>query len=290
MNNYDEIISNGTEQNSFDKDAWIKKKQEDRQKAYELMDETAKDIVSDPTKFKNYLDVQARFDKYSVGNSLLITSQRPNATLIKDFSDWKELGAYIKKNEVGFIILEPGDSYQRANGTTSISYNPKKMFDVSQTTYKQMKKGITYDDKIKLVALLKDCPVNVKVVDDMNTSKIAEWNKSEGVLYVKRGIESKDVFRELAKELARASLEETGDINLDNFKCNATAYMICKKYDIDTSDFNFNYIPDSLKQKEAGEIRKELTSMRSTMEDINSRMNAHFENISKEPKNKDMER
>lgn len=34
----------------------------------------------------------------------------------------------------------------------------------------------------------------------------------------------------------------------------------------------------------ASEVRNELTSMRSAMEDINTRMSAYFETISKTPK------
>jgi hypothetical protein len=294
MNNFDEIISNanGQSQNkTFDKNAWIKKKQEDRKQAYDLIDKTALEIVSDVNKFKTYLDVQGKFDKYSVGNALLISSQMPNATQLKEFDDWKELGAYIKKNATSITILEPGDPYTRADGSTATSYNPKKMFDVSQTTFKQTNRTNNYDDKVKLTALLKDCPVDIKAVDDISgTNRVAEWNKQDNVLYVKRGGETQDIFRELSSELARVGLEETGNASLDNFKCKCTSYMLCKKYNIDVSSFNLETLPDSLKNMNSNEIRSELSSMRTAMEDINSRMNQHFETISKSNKNKEYER
>ena len=40
----------------------------------------------------------------------------------------------------------------------------------------------------------------------------------------------------------------------------------------------------------ASEVRNELTSMRSAMEDINTRMSAYFETLSKAQKNKEHER
>ena len=294
MNDFDEIISNAsgqTQSKSFDKSAWIKKKQEDRKQAYDLIDKTALEIVSNVDKFKIYLDVQGRFDKYSVGNALLISAQMPNAIQLKEFDDWKDLGAYIKKNATSITILEPGDSYTRADGSTATSYNAKKMFDVSQTTFKQNNRTINYDDKIKLTALLKDCPVDIKAVDEIaGTNSVAQWNKQDNVLYVKRGGETGDIFKELASELARVGLEETGNAILDNFKCRCTSYMLCKKYGIDVSSFNLDSMPDVLKNMNSNEIRNELSSMRNAMEDINSRMNQYFESISKTTKNKEHER
>lgn len=294
MNDFDEIISNAnnsSEIKQFDKTAWIKKKQEERKNAYELIDKTATEIVNDSSKFKTYLDVQGRMDKYSVGNALLITAQMSNATQLKEFTDWKEAGAFIKKNETSITILEPGDSYTKADGTQATSYNPKKMFDVSQTTFKTNNKVMNYDDKVKLTALLKDCPVNVKAVDEISgANRVAEWNKQDNVLYVKRGGETQDIFRELSNELARVELEATENASLDNFKCRCTSYMLCKKYGIDVSSFNLDSIPDTLKNMSSGEIRNELGTMRNALEDMNLRMNQHFENISKKVKSKDLER
>lgn len=293
MNDFEDIISNASSQesNTFDRNAWIKKKQEERKGAYDLIDKTASEIVNDNEKFKTYLDVQGRMDKYSVGNALLITAQMPNATQLKEFEDWKEAGAFIKKNATSITILEPGEPYTRADGTQATSYNPKKMFDISQTTFRQNNRVMGYDEKTKLTALLKDCPVNVKAVDEIDgTNIVAQWNKQDNVLYVKRGGETKDIFRELSSELARVGLEETGNASLDNFKCKCTSYMLCKKYGIDVSSFDLSSIPDSLKSMSSSEIRNELGTMRNALEDINSRMNQHFESISKKAKSKEQER
>lgn len=296
MNDFEDIMANANsnstpQKKQFDKSAWIEKKQQERQEVYDLMDKTANEVKVDVVKYKQYLDVQGRFDKYSVGNALVISATMPNATQLKEFDDWKEVGAFIKKGANGIKILEPGDSYTRADGSSGISYNVKKMFDISQTTYNQKHRTINYDDKVKLTALLKDCPVDIKAVDDIsNSSNVVEWNKDDNALYVKRGGETTEIFKQLAKELTRVSLEETGNTELDNFKCISTSYMICKKYGIDVSDVNINNIPEKFKNMSASEVRNELTSMRSAMEDINTRMSAYFETISKAQKNKEHER
>lgn len=292
MNEIDSIVGEKeTNKKSFDRDAWIKQKQEQRKFAYDTMDKTAEEIIQDISKFKTYLDIQGRFDKYSVRNALLITNQMPNATRLKEFDDWKEQGAFIKKNENGIIILEPGDQYTRSDGSYATSYNPKKMFDITQTTAKQSVLASLYDDRTKLTALLKECPVDIKAVDTIpNSNNVAEWNKDDNVLYVQRTDDIQRTFKEISTELARVSLEESGNTELDNFKCKCTAYMLCKKYDIDTSNFDINYVPEEFKNMSASEIRNELSSMRTAMSDINARMNQHFESISKNQKNKDYER
>ena len=297
MNDFDDIMAkaNGSNTNKtkkpFDKSAWIEKKQQERQEVYDLMDKTADEVKVDVDKYKQYLDVQGRFDKYSVGNALVISAILPSATQLKEFDDWKEVGAFIKKGENGIKILEPGDPYTRADGSSGISYNVKKMFDISQTTSNQKPKSISYDDRVKLTALLKDCPVDIKAVDDIpNSNNVVEWNKEDNALYVKRGGETTEIFKQLAKELTRVGLEETGNSELDNFKCVSTSYMLCKKYGIDVSNININSIPEVFKNMSASEVRNELTSMRSAMEDINTRMSAYFETLSKAQKNKEHER
>ena len=292
MSNIDEIIkSNNSNGKSFDRDSWVKKKQEERAMAYKLMDETADTISKDDSLFKMYLDIQGSFDKYSVGNCLLITSQMPNATQIKDFEGWKEAGTFIRKNAKSITILEPGDQYTRADGTVSTSYNPKKVFDISQTNMKSKPRNVSMADKTKLTAILNECPVDVKVVDDISgTTRLAEWNKDDNVLYVRKNEDIHSTFVQLAQELARAGLETTGNTELDNFKSSCVAYMVCKKHNVDVANYELKIIPDSMRNMTPSEIRNELSSMRSTMEDINSRISQHYEKMAKTPKNKDYER
>ena len=167
MNDFDEIMvkvkNNTSPQKQFDINKWKEQKLKERQEVYDLIDKSAEEIKSNYGKFVSYLNVQGIFDKYSVGNALLINSQMPTATQLKDFNDWKEIGTSIKKNEVGIKILEPGDTYMRADGSSATSYNVKRLFDITQTTMnEQNKKTNNYDEKIILTALLKDCNVNPK--------------------------------------------------------------------------------------------------------------------------------
>ena len=66
-----------------------------------MIDDTATEIVSDPDKFRAYLDTQARMDRYSAANALLIYKQQPQATQLKDFRDWQEDGVKVNKSKIG---------------------------------------------------------------------------------------------------------------------------------------------------------------------------------------------
>ena len=84
MNDLDEVFDTYNRKTTeYNKEEWIEYKKQEKEDIYKLIDTTAEEIVSDNKKFKQYLDVQSKFDQYSVGNTLLITAQMPNATVFK---------------------------------------------------------------------------------------------------------------------------------------------------------------------------------------------------------------
>ena len=138
MSNFDDIFEGQSsgyrrEDKPFDKEAWAAKKQAERKEVYALADSTAEAIKGDGNKFRDYLDVQSRFDRYSATNALLILAQMPQATQLKDFDGWKDAGASVQKKATSIRILEPGKEYDRTDGGTGTSYDVKRVFDVSQT-------------------------------------------------------------------------------------------------------------------------------------------------------------
>lgn len=161
----DRSIANDSEQ-PFDKEAWAQKKQELRQWTYDTIDAATTAIAQNGEQFQQYLDVQSRFDRYSVSNALLILAQRPEATRIADFDTWKEQGVYIRRKETGFYILEPGEEYEREDGSKGISYNPKKIFDIAQTTANQKREQAQPpDDRTRIKALMDRSPVPIAMSD-----------------------------------------------------------------------------------------------------------------------------
>lgn len=58
-------------------------------------------------RYKEMLEVMSKFHNYSLNNSILIMIQRPNATMVKGFRQWQELGRNVNKGEKAIKILAP---------------------------------------------------------------------------------------------------------------------------------------------------------------------------------------
>ena len=243
-----------------------------------MIDDTAGAVSQDGAKFQGYLDVQSRFDRYSVSNALLILAQKPNATRIADFDTWKEQGAYIRKKESGFYILEPGEEYQREDGTTGISYNPKKMFDIAQTGNSRKRETPSYpDERTRLKALMDHAPVPIRISGTLPSGVNALYQPDTREIQVRRGMDASSIFRALSQELAHAEMDKgDGSYNRTEhgFHAYCASYMLCRQYGLETGGFyHFEGAPQELSALEPQEIRAELSVIKEAAGEISGRMN-----------------
>src|ERR1700722_16529760 len=117
---------------------------------------------------QNYLAVMGRFHRYSWGNTLLIASQRPNATHVAGFHAWHQLGRSVKKGEKGIMILAPMIVKQKetqperdsSEGVFGIAgFRTALVFDLKQTDGQPLPEfektagdPKDYGDKLKAIA------------------------------------------------------------------------------------------------------------------------------------------
>ena len=265
----------GGSQPRLSKEEYAEKKRAEKEKVYQMIDDTAKEIVNDPEKFKSFLDTQSQMDRYSAANALLIYSQCPQATQLKDFDDWGKDNVKITKGAKSISILEPVE-YTRADGSNGVSYNVKKVFDVSMTNGRKTPAvSVNRDPKSLITTMLDVSPVEVQSTDELPYPNMAAfYNNEKQVLYVKRDVgDSVAVAQCVAQELGHAQLS----INSQSysrkdmgFQAVCIGYMLCKKYGVDTQNFAINRIPQELSSKEPREIRGELSKMRNAMSEIHS--------------------
>lgn len=298
MENYDDIFVSALEQNpqngqSFDKDAWAERKKAERQELYDLADSTAEAVSMDGGKFQSYLDVQACFDRYSTTNALLILAQMPQATEVKDFDGWKDAGASVKRRAQRISILEPGSEYKREDGSIGTYYNVKKVFDVSQTTARgKAQPAASMDERLLLKALIHKSPVPMQMVDELPNRMGAYYDHDQQVIFVRRGMDAASLFRSVSMELACAELATVngGYAREDaGFAAYSVSYMLCQRYGIDTSGYDFRQLPDSFRDSDPKSVRAALTEMRDTAGAISTRMSRVLEQ-SRAPKSKEQER
>ena len=265
----------GGSQPRLSKEEYAEKKRAEKEKVYQMIDDTAKEIVSDPEKFKSFLDTQSQMDRYSAANALLIYSQCPQATQLKDFDDWGKDNVKITKGAKSISILEPVE-YTRADGSNGVSYNVKKVFDVSMTNGRKTPAvSVNRDPKSLITTMLDVSPVEVQSTDELPYPNMAAfYNNEKQVLYVKRDVgDSVAVAQCVAQELGHAQLSINGQSYSRKdmgFQAVCIGYMLCKKYGVDTQNFAINRIPQELSTKEPREIRGELSKMRNAMSEIHS--------------------
>lgn len=275
-------------QSNYDKEAYKQKKKEQLESAYRTIDESVNKIKTDSSFFKEYLDVQSKFDVYSSRNALLIASQLPNAIQLKDYKSWKEENALFKtKYPKRIIILEPSKQYITKDGKRISNINAKEVIDISETNQKVNTKSI--DKKIILQALLHECPVEIKAKDSLESGKVCEWNTDDKVIYVAKSDDYDLTISSIANELVKINLyEDTQEFDEDKSKC--IGYMLCKKYGIDVSLNNAENMINRFKDMESKDVLNELTSMKEIYSDINSRVSQYIDDKKREVKNREQER
>lgn len=297
--NYDDIFisppanGQGMSDEDFDINAWAEKKQAERQGVYELADKTAQEITADGGKFRSYLDLQARFGRYSATNALLIYAQMPLATQLRDFDGWKATGAFIKKQQKGISILEPGKEYARDDGSVGVSYDVKKVFDVSQTTSRaRAQPTMKLDDRTLLSALISHPPVPIQTTDALPDDMGALYDPAQQVIFVRRGMDAPSIFRSVSYELAHAELDAARagyDRASASFSAFCISYLLCRKNGVDVSGYRFDTLPDAFRAQDAQNIRASLSEIRDISERVSTRMYRAAEQM-KAAKSKEQER
>ena len=287
MSIYD-VFSGGSK--PFDKAEWAAQKQAQRQEAYELIDNTCSEMMADGESFRQYLDVQGRFDRYSVANAVLVSAQMPEATQLKDYNAWKQSRVYVNKDAQKIVILEPSKEYTRDDGTKAVGYNAKVVYDISETSAKDRQQAQEPKTMRELVSAMIDAsPVPFVPVADLEIP--AYYDSKQQTIFIKTGLTEEQLFVSMAKEVSAAVFDFKHNESRDasDFKSFCVAYMVSTRYGVDTRGFSFDRLPREFSEMDTQGFKGELGSMRDVLGEIQSDMFKSLEK-NKPPKNKEQER
>ena len=287
MSIYD-VFSDGSK--PFDKAEWAAQNQAQRQEAYELIDNTCSEMMADGESFRQYLDVQGRFDRYSVANAVLVSAQMPEATQLKDYNAWKQSRVYVNKDAQKIVILEPSKEYTRDDGTKAVGYNAKVVYDISETSAKDRQQAQEPKTMRELVSAMIDAsPVPFVPVADLEIP--AYYDSKQQTIFIKTGLTEEQLFVSMAKEVSVAVFDFKHNESRDasDFKSFCVAYMVSTRYGVDTRGFSFDRLPREFSEMDTQVFKGELGSMRDVLGEIQSDMFKSLEK-NKPPKNKEQER
>lgn len=278
-------------------------------KIQEITDELEKGIkgLFESQKYSDYLKVMSKFYQYSFNNSILISMQKPDATMVAGYTSWKSnFHRNVVKGERGIHILAPSpykikkdiakvdpDTNQPIIGSdgqplkeriqVSIpAYKITTVFDVSQTEGKPLPEIATalsgdvkdFDKFYSAIRQTSPVPMEVKNIDG---SANGYYNLNDKTIVIKEGMSQSQTLKTAIHELSHAKLHDTDTgIEKDNLPDRGTkeveaesiAYTVCSHYGLDTSDYSFGYIAGWSSDKEMEELKKSMNTIRSTAADI----------------------
>ena len=258
----------------IDREKFKEKKRAELEALYDAVNEETLMIAEDPEKFSAYLRVQARFNRYTVTNAILLLRQFPDAQKLKTFEGWKRDGASVKRGEKSISILEPY-SYTKADGSMGKGFRIKKLFDISQTDVRMSPDPFLtgVSSRSLLRALLEASSVESEAADTLDHGKDAVYDQKKQKIYIRRMLEPDDFFRAAAVSIAEARLAEQGGSSSQEeleSKAKAIAFMLCVKYGIDPERIRVK-MTGADDQMEIKEIKAELSEIRNAFAGIADR-------------------
>lgn len=151
---------------------------------------------------------------------------------------------------------------------------------------------VKLDDRVLLKALIHRTPVPIQTVETLPNNMGALYDHNQQVIFVCRGMGAEDIFRSVSKELAHAELAGVRkDYNRSGaaFAAYSASYLLCKKYGVDVTDYNFSRLPTTFRESSPQQVRETLTEIRDTSNQIATRMYRALEQH-RSPKSKEQER
>jgi antirestriction protein ArdC len=205
---------------------------------------------------KTYLRVMSRFHRYSWGNSLLIYSQRADATHVAGFHALLKMRRYVRKGEKGIVILAPVVGRKKSDNqltedeqTRVFGFRAAHVFDVSQTDGEPLPEFATVKgDPEEYTSRLKEFVAsrNITLEYDHAISP-ARGMSSGGKITLLPDLAPADQFSVLVHEAAHELLHR-GDRRSETThtvretEAEAVAFVVCHAIGLDTNTSSSDYV------------------------------------------------
>ena len=210
-----------------------------------------------------YLDVLARFHRYSFGNVMLIASQKPDATQVAGFHTWRKLGRWVKKGEQGIAIFAPmvGRRRRDDNGNPAAEDNDGNarqlfgfrvvhVFDISQTEGDELPEfaeihGDPGEGLRRLEGIVADFGIRLEY-DFPGCGALGV--SRDGTIVVCPDMPPAETFAVLAHEVSHELLhQQTGrkrevSRTVLETEAEAVAYVVCQAMGLETTTRSSDYI------------------------------------------------
>lgn len=217
--------------------------------------------VLESEKWREFLDVQAKFHSYSFANCMLIMCQCPRASRVAGYKTWQSLGRQVSKGERAIYIFAPRwgkDEVEDEKTGETVKHEymyfvTVPVFDISQTAGDELPTPVIElqgDDGGLVAALLKVAEskgLPVRFDEIQGTAKgYCDFTGDVPAITVGTGQSPAASAGVLVHELAHA-LMHSGDEYRKHaqdmeLEAESVAYVVLQHFGIDSSCQSFGYL------------------------------------------------
>ena len=278
--------------------AEFKSQDEKTKQAFSMIEQGVKDVYSSES-FKQYLSCLSKFHSYSLNNTLLILSQKPEASLVAGYRAWQtNFNRHVNKGEKGLMILAPvttkedrlmnkhdengnvildesGNPVQEMRVVNLTHFKTTTVFDISQTSGDPLPSlvhdltGSSNEVKAIIQTIQSVCtiPIEFKTeTEDLSfmTGAKGYYSPRKDKIVINKDLEDLQTAKTLIHEYAHSLLHKETDKNQSQreIEAESLAFVICDHFGIDTSEYSFGYIA-SYANKDYSELKSILVNIQS---------------------------
>lgn len=264
-------------------------------------------------RYKQYLSVLSKFHNYSINNTLMIYSQRPDASYVAGYNDWKnKFDRQVEKGAKGIQIIQPAPYKKQietemkdGNGNPVLGYDGKVLTHIEEVVVNGFKVGhvFAYEDTTgtplpslvseltesvsnynEIIDVIKTaCPVQI-TFEPINSSCNGYFHLETNDIHVKENMSESQTIKTIIHEWAHNVLhaKDTGtdqdtDKRSREVEAESVAYAVCSYLGLDTSDYSFGYIAGWSQDKELKELQEHLKQIHDTAHTIINKITNELE-------------
>ena len=239
----------------------------------------------------------AKFPHYSLNNCILISMQKPGATLCQSYGAWKKMGRYVKKGEKGIKVIAPapytiekevdkldangkvvldkdGEPVKVKQELNLMGFKAESTFDVSQTEGKELPKlGIDeLKGDVNKFSLLMDVIREVSPVpigyEDITTRAKGYYHVAEKRIAIQKDMSELQTLKTCLHEVVHAKLHSDADSNISKnrkeIEAEGTAAVVLNFFGYDTGAYSFPYLASYTTDESMKELKAALNTIRAT--------------------------
>ena len=261
--------------------------QQRREKVDELHKQLADNVtlLNEGEAWQTWLSMASRFHRYSFNNVLLISVQRPEATLVAGYRAWQAMGHQVRKGETSIKVLGPvtkrvpvldsttGQPVRDSSGEVlyrrqMIGTKPVSVFDASQVDppvqsppEPQLLTGQAPDGLWDaLAAIVASEGYRVTRGECHGANGFTDYAGFE--VRVRDDVDDAQAVKTLAHELGHVLLPPPSGESLLFGRCRglreveaeSVAYMVTQAHGLDSAQYTFSYVAGWAQQASTAEI------------------------------------